>query len=254
MGVFACMLSNINNFFAKATVTAASQAPGYFADSSIQLPYNKPWRSTALSGQWIEFDLGIPTPLDFIMIGNHNLTPEASITVTSGDAPAPTTNAETVPWRERDAYVRVVARNLQFWRITFTDVTNPYGFIQVGYVPGGRLRLFPFGVSYGDMTEDFYNFLENTTEFGITHMVSLWSGSSLMLPFNVRTRSQLEDLRRLFHDVEGRRNPLFVIPDTDRYDGYFGRFTTSLRWQDNAFAFDTSLEFRTDSPGRIIGG
>src|SRR5262245_11183651 len=230
MGVFACMLSNINNYFTKATITASSQAVSYPPEMSGALPYNRPWRSTGLAGEWIEFNLGVPSPIDFIMIGNHNLTPDASIVITSGNSPAPGGNAELVTWRERDAYLRVIARNLQFWRITFSDVANPECFLQIGYIPGGRLRVFPFGVSYGDMTEDFYSDLENTTEFGITHLVSLWAGTTLVLPFNTRTTSQLEDLRRLFHDVQGKRNPLFLIPDVDRYDGYFGRFTTPLRW------------------------
>jgi hypothetical protein len=254
MGTFACMLSNMDNVLTHATVTVSSQAAGYLGADAVKLPYNRPWRTTGLSGEWIEFDLGMSSPVDFIAIANHNLTRDATITVTSGSGPAPGENAEAVQWRARDAYVRLIARSLRYWRVTFSDITNPYGFIQVGYLPGGRLRVFPFGVSYGDTTEDFYTDLENTTEFGITHLVALSQGTTLLLPFNTRTKSQLEDLRRLYQEAQGKRNPLFLIPDLDRYDGYFGRFTTPLRWQDNAFAFDTSLEFRTDSPGRIVGG
>jgi hypothetical protein len=253
MGTFAAMLSNVNNVLVSATATASSEAVGYPVEHAAGLPYNKPWRTTGLSLEWIEFDLGVATPMDCLVLGNHNLTRDATITVTSGASPAPTENAELVQWRARDAYIRLIARNLRYWRMTFQDITNPYGFIQVGYMLGGRLRVFPFGVSYGDMTEDFYTDLENTTDFGITHLVALTSGTTLLLPFNTRTRAQLEDLRRLYQDVQGKRNPLFLIPDLDRYDGYFGRFTTALRWQDNLM-FDTSLEFRTDSPGRIIGG
>jgi hypothetical protein len=254
MGVFACLLSHQDNEFAGAAVTSSSAATGYGAAHATGLPYSRGWRTVGLSSEWLELDLGpLPGAVDTVLLGNHNLSLSATITLTSGAASGPTGNPETIEWRARDTFLRLPARDDQYWRLTFTDTMNQHGFIQVGYVAGGRLRVFPFGLAYGNATEDFYEDLENVTEFGVVHLVSLWSGTTLILPFTTRNQAELADIRRLFHDVQGKRHPLFVIPDLDRPDGYFGRFVAPLRWQDNPY-FDASLEFRTESPGRIIGG
>jgi hypothetical protein len=243
---------NADNLLATAAVSSSGTLSGYPADNIKALPISQPVRLEGISAKWIEFDFGSAKTFNFIILINHNLSSAATATLTTGSSPAPGGNSTTIPWRKYDMFAGTPSHTFRYARISFTDSSNPDGFIQVGFTMLGVINIPSFNFAYGWERERTFHDSATLTDFGVDHVAELYDDTAMRLQFQNRMPGHMDELFALYEKLQGKRGKLFLMPDADVYDGYFGRIENSfLRRYD--FYHSAELIFRSDSRGKKIG-
>jgi hypothetical protein len=150
-----------------ATLTASSEANGLPVEN-LQSDFRKRvWRSTALDGQYVDIDFGETKACNALALVNHNLTASGEITLTAGtsagdnslldvtfDAWEPLFGlgeggfglhgwggfltaeeiATYLPAGTMRLYYFTDAVTARYWRVAFSDPTNPDGYIEAGRI------------------------------------------------------------------------------------------------------------------------
>ena len=251
-------LRNTDNKAAASGVvaTAFSTASGYSVDNAITLPVAKVHRNTGVgSSEYIELDLGSAQAIKCAAVINHNLSSTATITIKGGAAANPSTFTQTITWREFDAFVLFAAtQTYRYWRFTFTDNDNTYGFIQVGYLLLGAhttISGYNFDKGWRRMREHGNRRLE--TSYFVPNIEQIARRIRLSLSFSALASAEItEVLTTLFDDLDGNVTPLFVIPDGAVNDGYFGRWVSVADETIIDGKPYVTLDFLEDGRGNLI--
>ena len=147
-----------------------SSADAAYPKGNLQNAFRKkPWRSTGLSSEYVKWDFGVSEDCSHISLISHNLTTEATVTITASDNAdfsSPLLSATYDAWEplfgfgeggfgehgfggylltgERDdlapgaliifSFSTIVAR---YWKIEFSDAANSDGYIEIGRVITG---------------------------------------------------------------------------------------------------------------------
>jgi hypothetical protein len=244
-------LANADNHVAMAVMSSSGTLSGYPADNIKSLPISQPVRLEGASA-WIEFDFGSAKTFTFAILINHNLTTAATIILTTGSSPAPGGNSISIPWRKYDAFSNTPSHTFRYVRITVTDSGNPDGFVQFGFAMIGVINTPSYNFAYGWERERIFRDSDNLTEFGVDHTAELWDETAMRLHFQNRTIPQMDDLFALYEKLQGKRGKLFLMPESNLYEGYFGRIVNSFvrRYE---FYHSAEIIFRTDSRGKRVG-
>lgn len=256
MGNFTYLTHEENAVSADACVVTGSTtaSSSYAASNTKSLPIAKHWRSTGVSSENLQIDLGSAKTVDLIGIVNHNLTSSAVITVYAGSAANPdgTQFSTTISWREFDAFkLMSTAQTYRYWKFIFANGSNPDGYIRVGYLLVGNSTTFDFHWQYGaKMTDRFVN-LDNISAGGVPYVETKYGIIIHSFEFGPLSVTNMVTLRTLYRDLMGSAKPLFIIPESQTNDGYFGRFINDFARTLNYYEY-ANLDFREDGRGRSI--
>lgn len=238
-----------------ASFTASTEATGYPATNLKVQPVTKHWRSTGIASENLQIDLGSALAIDILGIINHNLTSSATITVNGGSSANPDGSqyTTTITWRQFDAFKLLTAtQSWRYWKFIFADTTNPDGYIRVGFCILGDFTELAFHWQYGSSMSDRFDNIYRRTGGGAVYSEKKYNYVHYVFNFGPITQAQGSTLRTLYRDLSGSAVPIFVIPEKDVNDGYFGRFTGEFTRKLDYYEY-VALDFEEDPRGRQIG-
>jgi hypothetical protein len=221
---YPAFLAHPDNNVVSATVSESSQSSTYPAVNVRSLPISQPWRTTGITSEYVEFDLGSAHSITLIALINHNLTSGATITVKAGASANPSTFTQVMTWRKYDAFVVIAAQSYRYWRITFADTGNTNSYLSVGYIMLGAYTQMNAGFAYAFPFADVQANLSLPTEFNVPHNVALAYQVQFSLTFSNLTDTNMNVIRALFLEVFKNVYPFFWIPDSAVNDAYLMRF------------------------------
>ena len=255
MGNFTYLKYTDNKGSASATTITASTAATAYPSANLKLlPIAKHWRSTGITSENLQLDLGSAIAIDLMGIVNHNLTSSATITVNGGSSSNPDGSeyTTTITWREFDAFKLLSAtQTWRYWKFIFVDTTNTDGYIRIGCLLLGNSTELSFHWQYGSTFKDSFINIAKRSGGGVPYYEPIYGIRSQVFQFGPLTVAEMATLRTLYRDLQGSANPLFIIPESQTNGGYFGRFINDmdrkLEYQETA-----NLEFEEDGRGRDI--
>jgi hypothetical protein len=251
-------LTTADNKLVGSTITCSSEDANYPKANLTAMPISKPFRFTGKTSENLQIDLLSAYAITFISLVNHNLSSGATVTITSGVAANPSGNSQTITWRSRDMYKIFAAQNYRYWKIVFADAGSSESVISLGYVMVGISTTLGFNFAYGWQMQDENINLNVESAYGTPHVAELFSLVRIMLPYRKLNSTNAGTLRTLYQTVKMNVTPLFIVPDADLADCYFGRFDGALsRTIDygggSAYgAQDMDLSFVSESRGRAL--
>lgn len=256
MGNVAYLTHDNNKGAASATaITASSADTAYPAANLKVLPVAKHWRSTGVSSENLQFDLGSALAITLMAVLNHNLTSAATVTVNGGSTANPDGSqyTTTITWREFDMFklLSAAAQTYRYWKVIFVDTANADGYIKVGKIMLGNATTLGFHWRYGSRFFDQYVNLNLKSAGGVPHVEQKYGIVRQQFDFGPLTTANMATIRTLYRALKGNAKPLFIIPESDGADGYFGRFINELDRNLN-FREYASLVFEEDGRGRSI--
>jgi hypothetical protein len=222
----------------------------YPIENLTTLPISNPTRFTGHVAQ-IGVDLVAQKAVSLIALIAHNLSSTAIISIFAGTTAACSSYATTIPWRESTCF-RFFDPGLiyRYWKILINDDSNVDGQIDIGRLIFGNVSEIN-RMSFGSTKQRVHVNDIADTEFGTSHVARVYRATKLFFPFSEFTASEVDDIVGMVNYCEGSLTPLFLIPDTESTDGYFGKFT-----EDPAITIDvyrsTNINFMELSPGRWI--
>jgi hypothetical protein len=234
-------------------ITASSANSAYPAANLKLLPVAKHWRSTTTSPD-LQIDLGASLPINLMGLLNHNLTSSATVTVNGGSSANPNGGQyqTTIAYREFDAFKIIdTAQTWRYWKIIVSDASNADGYIRVGIPVLGNATELGFHWNYGDTFTDSFTTIFRRTPGGAVYKEPVYGIAKETFTFGPITVANMAILRTLYRSLETTGKPIFIIPERDVYDGYFGYFTGEFS---RKLDFDeyVTLTFEEDGRGRII--
>lgn len=247
-------LRHADNKAMASTITASSAAAAYPATNLNVLPVSKHWRSTSDTSEDLQIDLGAAHAIDLMGIVNHNLTSAATITVNGGSSANPNGSeyTTTITYREFDAFKLLTAtQTWRYWKFIFADPSNPDGYIKIGLVLLGDSTTLNFHWrNDGTFTDEYVNILTRSPG-GAVYAENVYGIISQRFQFGPLSTSDMATLRTLYRAQRGSAAPIFVIPESLIYDGYFGRFVSVFARRIGVKEY-VEVEFVEDGRGRDI--
>ena len=255
MGNFTYLTHDENAVTASAAVvTGSTTATGYAASNTKSLPIAKPWRSTGVVSENLQIDLASAQAVDLLGIVNHNLTSAATITVYGGSTANPNGSqfSTTITYREFDAFkLLAAAETYRYWKFIFADAANSDGYIKIGYLLiGDSTTLGSHWNNSSTMSDIFVN-LTRISGGGVPYVEAKYGVISHTFKFGPLTIALAAVLRTLYRALQGNAKPLFVIPESQTNDGYFGRITNDFT-RDLGQYESVDLSFTEDGRGRSV--
>ena len=241
---------------AATTITPSTEASGYLATNLKVLPISKHWRTTGVASENLQFDLGSALPVNLFGIVNHNLSSTATITVNGGSTANPGGGqyTTTVTWREFDAFKLLsAAQTWQYWKFIFVDTANVDGYIKVGVPLIGNATTLDFHWRNGAAFSDEYSSIFFRTPGGAVYAEPVYGIIKMNMQFGPLSVANMATLRTLYRGLLGPANPIFIIPESQTNDGYFGRFVNVFSRKMD-FREYVDLSFEEDGRGRDILG
>ena len=249
-------LSDLNNqaIASGVSVTASSEASGYPVTNRIA---GKPWRSTGVAAEWIEFDKGAASAFTLAALVGHNLSSAATITVKAGASANPSTFSQVMTWREFTAFVLFASQSYRYIRIAFVDTTNAYGFLEVrkpilgAYVHSGMSPMF------GMTDAPQFSTRRMETPYFVPSVEELAERAALTMQFRNLSSTTVTTLKSLIRTLKKDVNPLFVIPDSTVNNGYLMRFAEAPEYTPttrnaSGLLYNTSWSLVEDGLGNLV--
>lgn len=178
------------------------------------------------SEEYILWDMGLSTnPQNFILIGSRNSPIKISSGATIKLQGNPTNDFTSPEFEQTLTYhdEAIVAfsdtglhtDSLRYWRVAFTDIDNPLGYLEVGaFFLGNSMCLargvpqFPFDSQYVDNSELV------VSEGGQTFSEIKEQSQIYSIKWSALTKADQEEVTRVFRKY-GTAKPFFISFDTD---------------------------------------
>jgi hypothetical protein len=252
MGLPAYLVTNLIS--GNSTITSDTEDANYPHENLYDQILANPFRFTVTTGGYIEVDLGSAQSFDTIFLGGHNLDASATIVITAGNSPAPTTGIAAPAYRA-GGMVAVITptQSARYIRITITDSNTDN--TEIGeLVIGARVALprsFRHGFGGGVLQQN----LQMETERGVKWVYKQYQREQREYEFRIDGDAELSDFRTLHNAVDGNLTPFVWIPDISGTDVYYvrkerGFAFTELREKDAAYDYRMSLSEET--PGTSV--
>ena len=236
------------------TITASTSATAYPSANLKLLPVSKHWRSTGVTSEDLQIAFDAAYAINLLGVINHNLTSAATITVNGGATANPGGGeyTTTITYREFDAFkLLAAAQTWRYWKFIFADAMNPDGYIKVGIPVLGSATTLGFHWRHGsEFADEFVNVFTRSSG-GAVYAENIYGIIKHTFRFGPLTVANMATLRTLYRVLKGSASPLFVIPESQTNDGYFGRFTNALTRSLDIYEF-ADLQFEEDGRGRDI--
>lgn len=237
-----------------ATFTASTASTVYPVTNLNVLPVAKHWRTTGVSSENLQIDLGATYAIDLMGIVNHNLTAAATITVNGGSTANPDGSqyTTTITYRQFDAFKLLTAgQSWRYWKFIFADSSNTDGYIKIGLVLLGDTTTLGFHWRNDSIFTDEYVNILTRSPGGAVYAENIYGVISQKFQFGPLSVTDMATLRTLYRGLRGSAGPIFIIPESLIYEGYFGRFVSAMSRRLNVREY-TELEFVEDGRGRDI--
>lgn len=209
------------------------------------------------TAEFLQWDLGIPTnPKGFAAIGAQRnrplkISPTAVLKLqgcSTSNFAAPEYD-QVIPFFD---YVLALENanglhtsGLRYWRLYIEDVSNPYGFVELGEVFLGDFTelargcmVYPFTSSLSDLSPQM------VSEGGQVYSSRNAMTQKIQILWQGLTKADLEYLEQIFNDF-GFHKPLFV--SFDAREAFSTDFETWVRF----CRFDSDMEFQLISPNNF---
>ncbi len=242
-----------------ATISASTQN-GTFLASNLRYDKSVPlalvWKSAAadVSGVTVLFDLGASPNWNFVILLNHNLTSAATVTLTAGTTNACGDFSHSMTWREFDIYYRHTSTlTYRYFKLTFTDAGNSDGYISVGKVLLGFTTTLTKNYRYGATVDYQTGQRINESDLMVTHVDRLADIVELQLTWATLTTTIRDEMITFLKSLHGASIPLFIILDTDTYEGYYVRLRSGATDIRNFRPDIGGVVFREESRGKKLG-
>jgi len=224
MGYFA-YLKNSDNEVTRATVsveTTILDADTFPEINVKRLPVCRPLRIRNELPVRILLSFPADITADLVAIVGHNLTENATISIKAGSTPDCSDYSTPMTARKRTAFkVLSSAETYRYWMIDIDDEECP-GAVTVGYMVIGQATTLGFSFAEGWRKIDLAETVGFANEAGGVSRKTAHLREQFDVDFRLISETDLDTMRDLFLDLSG--DTLFVIPDVDENDGFFGRF------------------------------
>ncbi len=251
---FFTYLRHADNKSIAATIAASSASGSYPVTNLNTLPVSKHWRSTGITSEDLQIDLGAIYSIDLMGIVNHNLTSAATVTINGGSTANPNGGqyTTTLTYRQFDAFKLLTSvQTWRYWKFIFVDTGNTDGYIKIGNLLLGDSTTLPFHWrNDGEFTDDYINILTRSPG-GAVYAENVYGVISQKFQFGPLSVANMATLRTLYRGLRGSAAPIFIIPESLIYDGYFGRFVNAMSRRLSQYEY-TELQFVEDGRGRDI--
>lgn len=117
------MIIGYDNLVDNATLSASSEAAGYFVSNIKEQQLSKVWKSTSGSGQWILIDFGSAQSVKGVFVAGHNLLSGSTIKIqanSSDDWTSPPVD-ESLTYGEICYKLFSSAQSYRYWRVYLDD-------------------------------------------------------------------------------------------------------------------------------------
>ncbi len=236
------------NLLDGATITVTSEDSLFPKENLYDNRPSRPFKfNVDADNDYITFDLGSATNVDFCSIHGHNIDSgvtairlyshtSAFASATDGTLRATFTKATPTFYTRLSSPV-----SARYWKVSFIG-NNVDGAIELGEVVLGVATAFtnnqrlPFDIRYRRRQ------IRNTTRAGEVHVYSLTDHEERVLQLQYRPDSaaSFEQVRdSIYQATDGGETPLVFVPDGDREEVIFGRIDNT--WETQRL-FDTLWE------------
>jgi len=249
-------ITHANNFAAEEdtdiTVSSTDNNSIYPAENLKTVPSSEVWRSFDAATQTLLFDLGTARSVNIIALVTHNLSSAATITIQAGPTSGVASFSVSMTWREAVAFKYLsTAQTYRWWKITLSDASNPYGFIEVGYPIIGSLVKPEFTMQQGWTDADQIVNSRVETEFGTPYTEEIYRCRRLSLSFGPLTSAQAAQLSTLYRECNRNAKPFLLLPEREGTEAYFGRLMNMF--SDKLDFYDyVDVEFEEDNVGHSV--
>jgi hypothetical protein len=204
-------------------ITTSSSNPS-FPSSNLKHPFrSKRWRATGCTAENVVFDMVTTEPVDSVVI----LWPkEDELKLTSSyviRVQANATNTWTSPAVDQiltiDENYSVAShffgtdQEYRYWRITIEDVTNPWGYVELGVVWIGK-SLAVTNAENGFKWQLTDRSKSVVTEFGHKYTDEYPSSSSLNINYKYLDYEEIQIIENAFR-LNGSKHPILVAVDPE---------------------------------------
>lgn len=242
-----------------ATITpVASESNSVYPASNLGLErLSKCWRSNGgLSSIDITMDLTAARAIDLVGLANHNFTSAATVAIAAGTTNAYASYSDSMTYRAGTIYkVLSATQTYRYWRIRITDAANSDGFLEAGNLLLGALTTPLKGVSMdpGITIERISQNNVVESDFGTPFVDWLNNRKRISLSFRNMGTTERDDYTTFVDALAEEANPLFLIPDSTVYDGWYVRLQGSPMEQRQFYSNAPSLNFLEDGSGKRMG-
>ena len=241
--------------YAGTYTPAASESNSAYPASNLGLEkLSKCWRSNGdLTAVDITIDLTSGKAIDLVGLANHNFTSGVTLSIAAGTTTGYSDFSDTITYRAGSAYkILSATQTYRHWRIRITDASNTYGFLEAGNLLLGPLTTPAKGVSMdpGISIERISQNLTVESELGSPSVDRLIDRKRITLSFRNMGTSETTDYVTFVEALAEESNPLFLIPDTTVYDGWYCRLQGSPMEQRQFYTNIKPLTFLEDGSGK----
>ncbi len=242
-----------------ATITpVASEASTSYPASNLGLErLSKCWRTISdLTSVDITMDLTTARAIDLVGLANHNFTSAVTLAIAAGTTNSYASFSDTITYRAGSAYkVLSATQTYRYWRIRITDAANSDGFLEAGNLLLGALTTPLKGISMepGITIERISQNNVVESDFGTPFVDWLNNRKRISLAFRNMTSTERDDYTTFVDALAEEANPLFLIPDSTVYDGWYVRLQGSPMEQRQFYSNAPALSFLEDGSGKRMG-
>lgn len=235
-------------------LTASSETDGLPASNVVQEFVARMWRAesdgpSSEYPEWVKFDLGAAKTITMLAIFGHNLSASATVTIQASNTDSWTapSYSTTMTWNELALVKFTGTQSYQWWRITFVDPANEYGYIEIGRICAGEY--YEPGVN---VTESVTKTLADPSTIEESDGRHGWAVEkpkyrTFGVQFTDITRTQQDELEDIFRAIGVTRPLVFALdpanyPEEDtiycKMKGDLSRALKALEYGDVSLTFE----------------
>lgn len=244
------------NHIPNATLTPTTEDSNFPVENCQTEPVAKIYRATDDAAEKILIDFASAVDADFFAIVNQNLTSAATITLEGGSSPDPSGQFQTtLSWAERNAWNQFASQTWQHWSITIDDGANPDLAIEIGMLMLGETAEISKNFRWRSRRRRETLNQSLQSELGVYTVGSnIYQRRRFLCEWEFDSAAERDEIDDFLTGLEREKNGLFLIPDPNETEAYYGRLITDheVRQDDPNNGSIGAVEFLEDSFGRSI--
>jgi hypothetical protein len=196
---------------------------------------DRQWRSQGCAQESITVDMATPRQVQALVLGHHNLSAQASVSIMAHHQDQWSAPAFTlVPNLTSPHLVCFPGVSYRYWRLELSDPGNPDGYLRAAQLFLGRYLEPAVNFIYGSERSTIYNRSEITSAGNLLGASQAGRAEILRLAYRNLGVTDVQELRGLLDAVHGgsggRVRPVWLCPDMDdQGDLVFGLPASELR-------------------------
>lgn len=240
-----------NRITGDTTITSGTEDSTYVLENLYNQNMAIPFKFTVTTGGWIEFDFGSTIAADTIAVLGHNFNSGATITLKSGNTPAPAATLATLTYRQYDIWESWVDLTHRYYRLEVSETNTENTMIGEIYI-GSRVALSKRR-SYTSTPGLSHQKVTHETVKGSKYVYSLFDRRKFEERFINLTDAQVAEINTLDAAVNGSETPFVWIPDTDEIAVYYVRKEDEYQTPNVTYnAWNVTLSLEEETRGDFV--